>query len=329
MKEDNLYLLESIFVNDIRDPLRIDIYLSQRFPETGRTQFQKQIANKWILLNNHETDKGTKVQVNDHILIFTPYKSKTECIPNFSIVPDIVFEDDALIVLNKPAGLQVHPASGNHDNTLLNGLVAYLASSDIHMVHRLDKFTSGLIVFAKTEKARDLLSEAFSKKIARRKYNALVWGKMASEGTINEAIGRLPENQQRFGPLSKFDGGKSAITHFKTLQSFSFHSLIECLLETGRTHQIRVHMQFNKTPIIGDFEYGGDKLLLGLREENYIKNMEKLLSLFNGQALHAIALDFPHPETNERMHFTAALPDNFITALELLEKVDEDLGKRS
>jgi 23S rRNA pseudouridine1911/1915/1917 synthase len=324
MKED-LYLLASFLVQDIRDPLRIDLYLSQRFPETGRTQFQKQIANKWILVNNHETDKGTKVQANDHILIFTPYKSKTECIPNPAIIPDIVFEDNELILLNKPAGLQVHPASGNHDNTLLNGLVAYLGSEEIHIVHRLDKFTSGLIVFAKTEKARDLLSEAFSKKIARRKYRALVWGKMPTEGTINEAIGRLPENQQRFGPLSKFDGGKSAVTHYKTLKSFSFQSLIECSLETGRTHQIRVHMQFNKTPIIGDFEYGGDQVLLGIREESYIKNMEKLLSLFKGQALHAIELDFPHPGTNELMHFTVDLPNNFKEALEILEKVSEDL----
>jgi 23S rRNA pseudouridine1911/1915/1917 synthase len=327
MKED-LYLLASILVQDIRDPLRIDTYLCQRYPETGRTQFQKQIANKWILVNNHEIDKGSKVHPNDHILIFTPYKSKIEWLPNPGIIPVIVFEDEQIIVINKPSGLQVHPASGNHDNTLINALVAYLGNTDIHIVHRLDKFTSGLIVFAKTETARDLLSEAFSKKIARRKYQALVWGKMEAEGTINEAIGRLPENRQRFGPLSKFDGGKSAITHYTSIKSFPFHSFIECRLETGRTHQIRVHMQYNKTPIVGDQEYGGDQILIGIREEKYIKNMEKLLSLFNGQALHAMELEFPHPETNEKMKFTADLPVYFNEALELLEIVSEDLGGR-
>ena len=132
MKED-LYLLASILVQDIRDPLRIDTYLSQRYPETGRTQFQKQIANKWILVNNHAIDKGTKVYPNDHILIFTPYKSKTEWISNESIIPEVVYEDKQIIVINKPSGLQVHPASGNHDNTLINGLVAYFL--DLNIFH--------------------------------------------------------------------------------------------------------------------------------------------------------------------------------------------------
>ncbi len=322
MKEDQLYLLASILVQDIRDPLRIDTYLSQRYPETGRTQFQKQIANKWILINNHEIDKGAKVHPNDHILIFTPYKSKTAWLPNPTITPEIVFEDEHIIVINKPSGLQVHPASGNHDNTLINGLVAYLGNTDIHIVHRLDKFTSGLIVFTKTEIARDRLSEAFSKKLAQRKYRALVWGEMQEEGTINEAIGRLPENQQRFGPLSKFDGGKSAITHFKCLRSYSFQSLIECELETGRTHQIRVHMQFNKTPIIGDFEYGGNKILIGIREDWYLESMQEVLDLFKGQALCAFDLSFSHPSSKKELHFSIELPENFKSAVELLDKIE-------
>lgn len=327
MNRDNLFLFASILAQDIGDPLRIDVYLSRRYPNTGRTQIQKQIENKWILINNKEVDKGTKVFQNDHILIFTPYKSKIEWIATPSIKPKIIFEDEHIIVVDKEAGMQIHPASGNHENTLINGLVAYLNKKNerVFLVHRLDKFTSGLVVFAKTEEASTFLNDAFSKKQASRKYLALTWGAIKEKGTIKESIGRLPENQKLFGVLSKFDGGKMAITHYTPVHTFSFHSLIECTLETGRTHQIRVHMKHLGNPLIGDFEYEGDITRLGFKDPKYIQEMDKLLALYKGQALFAKELSFPHPKNKEMMHFTLEMPENFKKALSLLEKVEEEI----
>ena len=323
MEEGKLYLLASIMVQDIKDPVRIDSYLSKRFPETGRTQFQKQIANEWILVNNKIVDKGTRVFPDDHILVFTPYKSKLEWLPNPEIKPKIIFEDDEILVVNKEAGMQIHPASGNYSNTLVNGLVAYLEKKkeSLFLVHRLDKFTSGLVVFAKTEASRDALANSFSKKLASRKYQALVWGTLEEEGMVNEPIGRLQHNSKRFGVLSKFDGGKKAVTHYKTLQSFPFHTLIECTLETGRTHQIRVHMQHLGNPLVGDFEYGGNEIIRGLKEESYLNAMQTMLELFEGQALVAMRLSFPHPISMEMMEFEIDLPENIKEALALLEGI--------
>lgn len=328
MKRDNLYLFASILAQDIGDPIRIDVYLSRRYPNTGRTQIQKQIENKWILINNKEVDKGTKVFQNDHILIFTPYKSKIEWVATPSIKPKIIFEDEHIIVVDKKAGMQIHPASGNHENTLINGLVAYLNNKQekVFLVHRLDKFTSGLVVFAKTEEASVFLNETFSKKQAGRKYLALSWGCINEAGTVNEPIGRLPENQKLFGVLSRFDGGKMAITHYRPIRSFSFHSLIECVLETGRTHQIRVHMKHIGKPLVGDFEYGGNKTLIGIKDPKYMQAMDTLLALFKGQALFAKELSFPHPKSKEVMHFTLDIPENFKDAIALLENVEEALN---
>lgn len=322
MNAQKLYLFKTLQVSDIKDPIRIDLYLSRHFPETGRTQFQKQIANKWIKVNHSFVNKGSKVFPNDQIEIYTPYKSKIEWVANPEIKFDVIFEDEHLIVVNKEAGIQIHPASGNYDNTLINGLVAYLSTKNekIFLVHRLDKFTSGLIVFAKTEAARDFLSNAFSNKLAKRSYTAIIWGKIDEFGTIDETIGRLPKNNKKFGYLSIDEGGKSAITHYKRIQAFPFHSVVKCKLETGRTHQIRVHMQSIENPIVGDWEYGGNLPIIGLRTTEYMQKMDKLLSLFKGQALQATVLEFPHPESKEIMHFELDLPESFTKAIAILEE---------
>jgi 23S rRNA pseudouridine1911/1915/1917 synthase len=324
MIKGELYLHKTLNISDIKEGQRIDLYLSRRFPETGRTQFQKQIINKWIKVNDRFVSKGYKVYPNDKIDIYTPYKSKLDWIANESVPLDIVFEDKHLIVINKTAGVQVHPASGNYDNTLINGLVFYLKKKNgkVFLVHRLDKFTSGLLVFAKNEQTQDVLSQAFSDKESQRTYTALVWGRMDDMGTIDLPIGRLPSNPKRFGALGIEDGGKKAITHYSSLHNFPFHSLIECKLETGRTHQIRVHMQSQNNPIIGDWEYGGNRLLFGKRDPDYMLKMDELLGLFKGQALHASRLSFPHPITKETLYFEAELPENFAQGITILNGIE-------
>ena len=323
MEKQQVYLFAEFVVNDIKHPIRIDRYLHQHYPETARTQFQKQISEGLILHNGVIPRKGEKVHVDDEIKIYTPYRSKIEWLENDQIIPDIIFEDSEIIVINKPAGLQIHPASGNYNNTLINGLLAYVRrkNEEVFLVHRLDKFTSGLIVFAKNEKSQEKLSKMFSEKIAKRKYYGLVWGKLSEDGSIDAPIARSKNNKKRFEVMSINDGGKKAITHFKVLQSFSFQTFLECDLETGRTHQIRVHMMNEKHPLIGDWEYGGDQVLFGIREEKYISSMDELLALFKGQALVAKELSFPHPLSKEEMHFEIDLPENFRRALDLLEKL--------
>jgi 23S rRNA pseudouridine1911/1915/1917 synthase len=329
MSKQQLYLIESFEVKDIRQKERIDVYLHRHFPETTRTSFQKQLKKNHIHVNGHFADKAFRLTAGDRIEIFSPYKSKTGWQANNQIVPDIVFEDDVILVVNKPAGLQVHPATGNYNNTLVNGLIAYLSKSDQKpfLVHRLDKYTEGLLVFAKNEKARDDLSEQFSNRIAHRKYKALVWGKLKNDETINKPIGRDKREGNTFRIFEEGEkGGKNAITHFRLIKSYPFHSFIECELETGRTHQIRVHFQSIGNPLVGDFEYGGNKLLMGIRDEKYIQMMDDILDLFKGQALLADHLVFKHPLNGERMVFNLELPINFAQALEILETCKKTWG---
>lgn len=322
MSEQKLYLIESFKVQDIRHKERIDVYLHRHYSGTTRSSFQKQLKKNYIRVNGNFSDKAFKLTAGDLIEIFSPYKSKTGWQTNKQIVPEIVYEDEVILVVNKPAGLQVHPATGNYNNTLVNGLIAYLSKSDQKpfLVHRLDKFTEGLLVFAKNEKAQDNLSEQFSNRIAHRKYKALVWGKLNIDGTINKPIGRNKREGNTFRIFEEGEkGGKDAVTHFRLIKSYPFHSLVECELETGRTHQIRVHFQSIGNPLVGDFEYGGNKLLKGIRDERYIQLMDELLKSFKGQALLADHLVFKHPINRDSMAFNLELPTNLVQALRILE----------
>ena len=332
MSKQPIYLIESFEVRDIRHKERIDIYLHRHFPETTRTSFQKQIGKNHIHVNGKFADKAFMLKAGDRVEIFSPYKSKTGWQANKQIIPDIVYEDDALIVVNKPAGLQVHPATGNYNNTLVNGLVAYLAKFDQKpfLVHRLDKFTEGLMVFAKNKKVRNNLNEQFSQGKASRKYKALAWGKLDGNGTIDRPIGRNKKEGNTFRVFTEDEpGGKHAVTHYRMVKAFAFHSWVECELETGRTHQIRVHFQSIGNPLIGDFEYGGNQLLMGIKDEKYIKMMDKLLDLFAGQALFAYQLEFSHPINGKEMLFKLPLPRSFKNALKILRYCERVIGSNN
>jgi 23S rRNA pseudouridine1911/1915/1917 synthase len=322
MNKQHLYLIDSFEVRDIRHKERIDVYLHRHFPDTTRTSFQKQIRNQYILINGNCVDKAFKLKAGDQVEIFSPYKSKTEILANPEIKPEVIYEDDQLIVVNKPARLQVHPATGNYDNTLINGLVAYLAGLNQRpfLVHRLDKFTEGLMVFAKSKTIQENLGEQFKKGIAGRKYKALVWGSLRESGTINKPIGR---DKQKSRVFRVYDAdeivGKTAITHFDVIREFAFHTLVSCKLETGRTHQIRVHFQSLGCPLVGDFEYGGNKILKGLNNPNYLEKMDELLALFRGQALVADEFEFYHPINGDKMKFKIEMPVAFKKTIDLLE----------
>lgn len=323
MNSSGPYLIETFRVNDIRLTERLDVYLNRHFPGTTRTSFQKQIAAGLILINGRQAGKAQRLKQGDKVEIFSPYKSKTGIVPNETVIPKIIYEDQYLLVLDKPAGLQVHPASGNYSNTLLNGLAAHLQKEgrQPHLIHRLDKFTAGLMVFAKNSGTREKLSNIFRKKDATRAYKALVWGTLPESGTIDIPIGRNKQESQTFRALGKHEsGGKSAVTHYRVLQSYPFHSLVECRLETGRSHQIRVHFRAIGHPLIGDFEYGGNHILLGIKDNKYLNLMDKLLGLFPGQALQAFRLGFTHPETKHELNFELPLPDSFSRALEILDQ---------
>lgn len=318
-------MIDSFEVRDIQHKERIDVYLHRHFPETTRTSFQKQIRNNYIRVNGKFASKSFKLKAGDRVEILSPYKSKTGWQANKQIIPDIVYEDDAVIVVNKPAGLQVHPATGNYNNTLINGLVAYLEKNDQKpiLIHRLDKLTEGLMVFAKSKSIQENLSDQFKKGIAGRKYKALVWGKLGFKGTIDQSIGRDKKDGKSFRIFAKEEaGGKHAVTHFKLIEAFAFHSLVECELKTGRTHQVRVHFQSIGSPLVGDFEYGGNIILKGIRNDWYIKLMDELLKVFTGQALLADQLNFLHPISHKKMKFKLPLPTSFQSALNILEQCE-------
>jgi len=241
---------------------------------------------------------------------------------------NIVYEDDDLMVVNKPAGMVVHPAVGNWSGTLVNGLIYYLKNLPTHrngeirpgLVHRIDKDTSGLLVIAKNDFAMTFMAKQFFDHSIERTYYALVWGvPKEATGTVHNFIGRSPKNRKLSEVFLDASYGKESITHYKILKDFRYVSLLQCNLETGRTHQIRVHMKFLGHTLFSDSDYGGDKILRGQQFSNYKKFVENCFEVLPRQALHAKTLGFVHPRTKEWMQFDTELPDDFNTVLEKWE----------
>lgn len=300
--------------------LRIDKFLTLRMENVSRTRIQNAANAGNILVNGVAVKPNYRVRPSDIIQILLPNPPREiELIPQ-DIPINVVYEDDDLIVVNKEAGMVVHPAYGNYSGTLVNALMYHFkdyplfASGELRpgLVHRIDKNTSGLLVVAKNEIALNRLSSQFFHHTTDRRYNALIWGVMdTAEGTIIGNVGRSLKDRTIMQVFPDGSQGKTAITHYRTIENFGYTSLVECKLETGRTHQIRVHFSHKKHPLFNDFEYGGDKILKGTTFAKYGRFVENCFKLLPAQALHAKTLAFDHPTTGERMTFDSELPENF------------------
>lgn len=300
--------------------LRIDKFLMDRMPNTSRNKIQVAAKNGNILVNGTSVKQNYRIKPHDEVSIVLPYPIREiELIPQ-DIPLDIVYEDDHLIVVNKPANMVVHPGYGNYTGTLVNALVYHFDHLPHRMqdyfgrpglVHRLDKHTTGIMVIAKTENALTHLAKQFYDRTTERRYHALVWGDVTADCRIEGNLGRSLQNRKMMTVFPDGDHGKHAVTHVKVLQRFGLVTLVECKLETGRTHQIRAHMKWIGHPLFHDLEYGGDTIVRGTTSGPYKQFIQNCFELIPGQALHAKTLGFEHPHTHEWMQFDSELPEGY------------------
>lgn len=311
-----------------QEPIRVDLFLVNRIEQVTRTKVQKAILENQVLINNFPAKASQKLKPYDIVEVFITKNPEEFLVIPEDIPLDIVFEDEYLMVINKPVGLVVHPGIGNFTGTLLNAL-AYKFDANLTMgdkrpwlVHRIDKNTSGLIVVAKDDITLNGLAVQFKNHTIRRVYNALVWGVPKEDsGTISTYIGRDPYERKRFSVHESEENAKWAITHYKLLKSFHFTSLIECKLETGRTHQIRVHMRHLGHPLFNDEKYGGHRILKGVVYNKYQQFVNNCFDLMPRHALHAKHIGFQHPVTKKELDFTSEFPEDFAKVLHKWEQV--------
>lgn len=302
--------------------LRIDKFLVERMEKTSRNRIQQAAEAGCILVNGKVVKSSYKVKPGDQVSIVMDRPRYDFEIIAQDIPLDIVYEDEYLLVVNKPPGLVVHPGHGNYSGTLVNALAYHFKDNPdydvsdprLGLVHRIDKDTSGLLVVAKTPEAKTFLGKQFFDKTTKREYIALVWGDFKEdEGTITGNIGRNPRNKLQMAVLSDPEQGKHAVTHFKVIERFGYVTMVKCVLETGRTHQIRVHMLHMGHPLFNDERYGGDKILKGNTSSSYRKFVENCFEVCPRQALHARTLGFVHPQTGQEMFFEAPVPADMET----------------
>lgn len=323
--QDELYEHFSVTVDRGQSLLRLDKFLTCRMEHCSRNRIQTAADEGNILVNGRPAKASYKVKPLDKISIVMPYpRRETEIIPE-NIPLNILYEDDDVLVVDKPAGMVVHPGHGNWSGTLVNALTYHLRDLPMFregdmragLVHRIDKNTSGILVVAKNERANAVLAKQFFDHTTERRYVALVWGNFEQdEGTIVGNIGRNPKDRLQMWVFADGSDGKHAVTHYRVLQRFGYVTLVECRLETGRTHQIRVHMQWQGHPLFNDERYGGDRILKGTTFTKYRQFVENCFALMPRHALHAQSLGFTHPTTRERMHFESPLPADFEAVLE-------------
>lgn len=324
---DELYQRFVFAADKGQEPFRIDKFLMNRIEGATRNKLQQAINAGLVLVNNKEVKQNYKVKAFDQIIVYSDLSPEsTEIIPE-KIDLNIVHEDEDVLVINKPAGMVVHPGSGNYSGTLLNGVAWYLQHKNpsiseqtlprFGLVHRIDKNTSGLLVLAKTDKAMRLLAKQFYDHTVKRQYLALVWGDLGQdEGTIKAHVGRNLRYRKLFEAYPEGDHGKEAITHYKVIERFNYVTLVQCVLETGRTHQIRVHMKHIGHPLFNDDFYGGDKIVKGTIFSKYKQFVDNCFTICPRQALHAKTLGFTHPGTGQEIFFETELPDDMQKVIE-------------
>ncbi len=326
---EELFERYRVEVDEGQNPVRVDKYLTEKLPNVTRNKIQNAIDLGFVQVNGVDIRSNYKVKPNDLIIISLPEPPRdTEAKPE-NIPLDILFEDDDIIIVNKPAGMVVHPAFQNWTGTMVNALVYHFQNlpslsnteSRPGLVHRIDKDTSGLLVVAKNESSLNHLARQFYHHTIERVYIALVWGVPSpAEGVIKINIGRSLKDRRVVAAFPDGDMGREAITNYRTIADMRYVSLVECRLETGRTHQIRSHMKYIGHPLFNDPAYGGDKILKGTVFSKYKSFVENCFKFLPGQALHAKTLGFMHPGNGKPMHFESPLPAAFSALIEKWEK---------
>ncbi|MBK7435163.1 MAG: RluA family pseudouridine synthase [Chitinophagaceae bacterium] len=326
-ESEELYERLTLTIDRGQEPLRIDKFLQTRIEGATRNKIQIAIDNEMVLVNDKPVKNNYKVKPLDRIIVYDDRSpASSEIVPE-NIPLNITYEDEDILIINKPAGMVVHPGSGNPSGTLINGVAYYLKQQNpdlddsslprFGMVHRIDKNTSGLLVIAKTQKAMSDLAKQFFNHTVHRRYIALVWGDFEQEeGTIIAHVGRHKRFRKIFTAYPDGDHGKDAITHYKVLERFNYVTLVECRLETGRTHQIRVHMQLIGHPLFNDDTYGGDRIVKGTVFTKYKQFVDNCFELCRRQALHARELGFIHPKTRKPVLFESEIPDDMNAVIE-------------
>jgi 23S rRNA pseudouridine1911/1915/1917 synthase len=324
---EELYEKLAVTIDKGQEPLRIDKFLMSRIEGATRNKIQQAIDNEMVLVNDKPVKSNYKVKPYDAVVVFDNRNPESSDIIPQDIPLIIGYEDDDIMIVNKPAGMVVHPGSGNPSGTLINGAAWHLQQQQPNidesilprfgLVHRIDKNTTGLLVMAKTAAAMTNLAKQFFNHTVHRRYIALVWGDFENnEGTITAHVGRHLRFRKLFTAYPDGDHGKDAITHYKVLERFNYVTLVECRLETGRTHQIRVHMQLIGHPLFNDDFYGGDRIVRGTVFTKYKQFVDNCFALCPRQALHAKELGFIHPTTKAPMHFESDLPDDMKAVIE-------------
>ena len=320
-----LYEHFRVVVDKGQSQVRVDKYLFERLVNSSRNRIQKAADAGLIMANDKPVKSSYKVKPCDVLTVMMDRPRYDNDIIPEDIPLDIVYEDNDLMVVNKPAGLVVHPGCGNYHGTLVNAIAWHLKDNpkydpndpQVGLVHRIDKDTSGLLVVAKTPDAKTHLGLQFYNKTTKRKYNALVWGVVENnEGTIEGNIGRNPKDRMQMAVLSDPAQGKHAVTHYRVLERLGYVTLVECVLETGRTHQIRVHMKHIGHTLFNDERYGGNEILKGTHFSKYKQFVNNCFETCPRQALHAMTLGFVHPRTGEEMFFTSPLPEDMTNLID-------------
>jgi 23S rRNA pseudouridine1911/1915/1917 synthase len=323
IENEELYEHFRYVAHEGQEPLRVDKFLMNFIENATRNKIQQAAKAGNVLVNEKSVKSNYKVKPNDVVRVVLTHPPHENLLVAEDIPIDIIYEDSDVIVVNKSSGMVVHPGHGNYSGTLVNGLIHHIENLPANsnerpgLVHRIDKDTSGLLVVAKTEYAMAHLSKQFYDRSTERRYIALVWGNVEEdEGTVEGNVGRSLKNRLQMDVFPEGDFGKHAVTHFKVLERFSYVTLVECKLETGRTHQIRAHMKYIGHTLFNDERYGGDRILKGTTFTKYKQFVDNCFKVLPRQALHAKTLGFTHPKTGEFMQFNSELPEDIVGALD-------------